>query len=70
MCDLCGTELELRADDREETIRERLRVFHATIPPVLDHYRRQGLLRAVNGEGTIQDIHTAILRSLGVETGA
>jgi adenylate kinase len=63
-CDRCGTPLEIRPDDREEKVRERLHVFHQTLPEVIDHYRRQGLLREVNGEGNIQEVFAAILRAL------
>jgi adenylate kinase len=69
ICDRCGTPLEQRPDDQEATVRERLRVFHATVPAVVDYYRRQGLLREVNGEGSIQSVQTMILRALGVEEG-
>jgi adenylate kinase len=66
-CDLCGGALEHRDDDQEGTIRERLRVFHATMPSIIEYYRQQGLLREVNGSGAIEDIHRAIRCALGVE---
>jgi adenylate kinase len=65
-CDLCGTRLQNRADDSEGTVRERLRVYHETMPPVIDHYREQGLLREVLGEGTIAQIADTLLCALGV----
>jgi adenylate kinase len=65
-CDLCGTPLVLRDDDSEGTVRERLRVFRETIPPVIDYYRQRSILREVNGEGTIEDISALILCALGV----
>ncbi len=68
LCDRCGTALEQRADDREDTVRERLRVFHETMPAVIDFYRQQGLVKTVSGEGSVQDIFAAILRSLGMES--
>jgi adenylate kinase len=68
LCDHCGGPLELRSDDQEGTIRERLRVFHETMPPVIDHYRHQGLLKEVSGQGSIQDVTNAILRLLGLPT--
>jgi adenylate kinase len=66
-CDLCGSVLEHRADDQESTIRERLRVFRATMPAVTEHYRKQGLVREVNGTGAIEAISEAVLHSLGIE---
>jgi adenylate kinase len=54
----------MRDDDREETVRERLRVFHASLPPVIDYYRHMSILREVDGEGAIEDIAAALLSSL------
>lgn len=51
LCDQCGTPLVQRADDREEAVRERLRIYHATLPAVLDFYRQQGKLLEVEGLG-------------------
>lgn len=65
VCDNCGAMLEQRKDDLETTIRERLKVFHGTVPAVIAHYRKQGLLHEVNGQGTIHEINTAIRRGLG-----
>jgi len=41
--------LEHRADDNEETIRQRLMAYEVQTRPLIDHYRRLGLLRDVNG---------------------
>ncbi len=60
VCDLCGTSLELRSDDREETIRRRLRVFLETMPEVTEHYRQQSILKEVSGEGTIAEVAARI----------
>jgi len=64
-CDRCGAALVQRDDDREEAIRERLRVFHGTLPAVIAHYRKQGVVREVRGEGSIDAIFQAILAALG-----
>jgi adenylate kinase len=63
-CDECGTALEQRSDDQEETIRHRLRVFNETVPEVIEHYRRRGILREVSGEGTIQEVAETIQKRL------
>lgn len=44
ICDKCGSELITRKDDNEETIRERLRVYHETSKVVIDHYKDAGVL--------------------------
>ncbi|RLA86133.1 MAG: adenylate kinase [Deltaproteobacteria bacterium] len=67
VCDRCGGELYQRDDDREETIRERLRVYREQTEPLIDYYRSKGILYSVKGEGKIEDIEGEILRAIGVE---
>src|SRR5207245_816468 len=64
ICDVCGTKLIQRADDREETVRERLSVYHASTADLIPYYRAQGLLREVPGSGDIEQIHATILQLL------
>jgi adenylate kinase len=61
LCDRCGTPLVQREDDKEETIRRRLEVYHRNIAELIPHYRAQRLVREVPGEGDIQAIHLYIL---------
>ena len=63
-CDVCGGALEHRSDDDEATIRERLRVYHETMPSVIDYYDRHGLLRRVAAAGNIDDVQAAVLCAL------
>jgi adenylate kinase len=56
VCDECGADLTQRDDDTEETVRERLRVYHENTEPVVEHYREQGTLVEVEGEGTPDDV--------------
>jgi adenylate kinase len=64
ICDVCGSKLIQRVDDQEETVRERLRVYHANTEPLLEHYRAQELLREVAGVGEIEQIYASILQIL------
>ena len=67
VCDRCGGELYQRSDDSEETVRERLEVYTKQTAPVLEYYRKQGLLKEINGELDIEDVWKEIqshLRSL------
>jgi len=59
-CDKCGGNLRHRADDNEETIGNRLRVYEAQTAPVIDYYRSQGKLKTVQGVGEIAHIFAAI----------
>ncbi len=61
-CDECGGNLHHRADDNEETISNRLRIFESQTRPVVDYYREQGRLRTVNGVGDVEDIFRALVR--------
>ncbi|VAX07226.1 Adenylate kinase, partial [hydrothermal vent metagenome] len=63
-CDKCGGELLHRADDNEETIANRLKVYEAQTAPLVEYYRWQGKLRTVQGTGEIEDIFANVERIL------
>jgi adenylate kinase len=66
VCDRCGGPLAERADDREETVRRRLAEFHRHADPLLDHYRRQGLVRTVPATDAVEATYAAVTGVLGV----
>jgi adenylate kinase len=49
-----------RADDREDVVRERLRVYREKTEPLIALYRDRGLLRVVDGDRSIDDVHQAV----------
>jgi adenylate kinase len=57
-------ELEHRADDNEETIRKRFEVYQAETEPLLELYRRRGLLHEVDGLGEIAEVTDRVIRAL------
>ncbi len=63
-CDKCGGNLRHRADDNEETISNRLRVYDQQTSPLVTYYRERGKLRTVDGEGEISQIFSGIEREL------
>ena len=63
-CSACGGELIQRADDCEETIRNRMDVYHQLTAPLEAYYREQGLLQCVDGMGDIVAVQQAIVESL------
>ena len=65
-CDDCGGETYQRDDDREETVRNRLRVYADQTAPLESFYERRGLLRRVPGTGQIGEITQRLQRALGV----
>jgi adenylate kinase len=64
ICDVCGSKLIQRSDDREETVRERLRLYHAHTKGLVAHYRAQGLLHEIAGVGGIEEIYQRVLHVL------
>ena len=62
ICDVCGGNLHHRADDNEETISNRLRVYESQTAPLIDYYRGQDKLRSVQGVGEIEHIAAAITK--------
>ena len=63
-CDLDGSELIQREDDKAETVAQRLRVYHQQTAPLVDYYQAQGLLREVDGSKSIQVVTTEILKAI------
>lgn len=64
LCDLCGSALVQREDDQELTIINRLNVYALQTAPLKDYYERSGLLRHIDGTGSIKDIQLQINRLL------
>lgn len=64
ICDRCGKELVLRDDDREETVKNRLDVYHKQTQPLIDFYTKQGILKTVDGTADMKDVFTAIIAIL------
>lgn len=59
-CPLCGTPLSQRDDDREETVRERLKVYHKTTAPIIHYYTSSGVVLSVDGTGSIDVVNREI----------
>jgi len=55
-CEKDGTELYQRPDDKEEVIGKRLEVYEGQTRPLVEHYSKLGLLRAIAGEGELDDV--------------
>lgn len=61
-----GGELVQRADDNEETISKRLKVYREQTEPLIDFYQKAGLLKTVEGEGEIDEIYDRLKQALGL----
>lgn len=64
VCDVCGNELSQREDDKPETVKERLKIFHELTLPIINFYKDKGLLFEVSGVGDIIDISDTIINGL------
>lgn len=65
ICDKCGSNLILRDDDKEETVKKRLHVYHEQTQPLIDYYKNKGVLVSVDGTLDINVITDAIIKILG-----
>ncbi len=65
ICDECGKELILRDDDKPETVKERLNVYHEQTQPLIDYYKGEGILRDVDGTMDMSDVFDGIVKILG-----
>ncbi|MET9446275.1 adenylate kinase [Streptomyces cinerochromogenes] len=64
VCDVCGGELYQRDDDREETVRTRLEVYHTQTEPIIDYYKAQGLVVTISSLGPVAEITERALEAL------
>ena len=66
VCDKCGADLVLREDDKPETVKKRLDVYHIQTQPLIDYYRNENILRSVDGTQDMEDVFRDITKILGV----
>lgn len=64
LCDKCGGSLHHRADDNEETIGNRLRVYEAQTKPLIDYYADQGKLHRLHAVGEVDEIFSRLVKLL------
>ena len=65
ICDACGGELILRDDDKPETVKQRLEVYHTQTQPLIDYYTKEGILKEVDGTQDLQKVFDDITAILG-----
>lgn len=64
VCDVCGGELYQRDDDKEAAMRERFRIYREATEPLVDYYRKKGILYVVDGEKTVEEVTSSILEGI------
>ena len=65
ICDRCGKELVLRDDDKPETVKNRLEIYHEQTQPLIDFYTKKGVLKTVDGTVPMNEVFEAIVAILG-----
>jgi adenylate kinase len=66
ICDECQTALIQREDDKEETVKKRLEVYHAQTKPLIAYYEKQGKVAHVDGVGSLEEVSARVKKALGV----
>jgi adenylate kinase len=65
-CDIDGSELVQREDDRAETVSRRLRVYMEQTAPLIDHYKAEGKLVEVDGELSVEQVTASLEAAIGI----
>ena len=66
VCDKCGgTEFTRRADDNVETVRARQKTYHEVTTPIIDHYRKKGVVSIVDGMASIDEVTRQLKEAIG-----
>ena len=65
VCDACGEKLILRDDDKPETVKNRLSVYHEQTQPLIDYYAKKNVLAEVDGTKDMEDVFNDIVTILG-----
>ncbi len=64
ICNACGAELIIRADDHPDTVKERLDVYHSQTEPLKDFYEKKNKLFIVEGQEEVADTSALVLKAL------
>ena len=65
VCDACGQELVLREDDKPKTVKKSLDVYHDQTQPLIDYYKKEGVLAEVDGTKDMEEVFQNIAAILG-----
>jgi adenylate kinase len=63
-CPKCSGDLYQRADDNEETVRNRMKVYNAQTKPLIDFYARKGILRNIDGDREIEAVYKDVIAAI------
>ena len=64
ICDNCGSELVIRDDDKPETVKKRLEIYHDQTQPLIDYYKNEKILASVDGTKDMEEVFLDIIAVL------
>jgi adenylate kinase len=64
ICEKCGSKLIQRDDDKEETVRNRLKVYQEQTAPLIEYYRKKGKLVDIDGSGGIDSVYSQMVKAI------
>lgn len=67
VCDVCSSKVIQRDDDKEDTVISRIDTYHRQTEPLIDYYKKKGILLTVEGRDLIEDTTKEVMRVLGVD---
>jgi adenylate kinase len=66
ICDYCGGEVYIRDDDKSESVQKRLEVYRAQTAPLIDYYRKKGILLDIDAKPMVDEIVVNFKKALGI----
>ena len=64
VCDTCGNKLVIRDDDKPETVKKRLEIYHDQTQPLIDYYKNEKILASVDGTKDMEEVFIDIISVL------
>ena len=64
VCDTCGNKLVIRDDDKPETVKKRLEIYHDQTQPLIDYYKNEKILASVDGTKDMEEVFLDIIAAL------
>ncbi len=64
ICEMCGSKLVQRDDDKEDTVRNRLRIYQEQTAPLIEYYRKKGKLVDIDGSGGIDAVYSQMVKAI------
>ena len=69
VCDKCSGSLYQRDDDKEETVKNRLKAYHSQTEPLIEYYKKQGVYLEIDGTQAIDKVYADVKASLEKRAG-